>query len=92
MPLSRRITTHQEIREWAASCQAIPAEVSPGGEGGQSPNLQFMFLDGSPNQPEITPISWEDFFARFDLEGLVLACEEIPSGEPSKSYELVRPR
>jgi hypothetical protein len=50
-----------------------------------------MFLDGSPNQPELTPISWEDFFSKFDLEGLVLACEENRSGEPSKSYELFRP-
>jgi hypothetical protein len=89
MPLSRRITAHEEIRQWAALCQAVPAEVSPGHE--RLPTVRFMFLDGSPYQPELTPISWEDFFLKFDLEGLVLACEENRSGEPNKSYELFRP-
>jgi hypothetical protein len=82
MSLSRRITAHQEIRQWAALCQAVPAEVSPDQEG--LPTVRFMFLDGSPNQPELTPISWEDFFSKFDHEGLVLACEEVRSGEPNK--------
>ena len=89
MPLSRRITAHEEIRQWAALRQAVPAEVFPGQEG--LPTVRFMFLDGSPNQPELTPISWEDFFLKFDREGLVLACEENRSGEPKKSYQLFRP-
>jgi hypothetical protein len=58
--------------------------------GGLS-TIRFMFLDGSPNQPEFTSISWEDFFSKFDREGLVLACEENRAGEPNKSYELFRP-
>ncbi len=49
-----------------------------------------MFLDGSPCPSQVTPISWEDFFARFDLEGLVLACEDARSDKPSKQYELLR--
>ncbi len=88
MPLSRRITNHQEIRKWAASCRAIPAEVSPDLDDGRFPKLRFMFLDGSLNQPELMPISWEDFFAKFDSEGLVLTCEDNPSGEPTKLYRL----
>jgi hypothetical protein len=90
MPLSRRITAHEEIRQWAALCQAVPAEVSPGQEG--LTTICFIFLDGSPNQPEFTPISWEDFFSKFDREGLVLACEEIRSGKTNNSYELFRPK
>jgi hypothetical protein len=88
MPLSRQITNHDEIRQWAASCQAVPAEVSPDRQDSRVPIIQFMFLDGSPNQPELTPISWEDFFSKFDLLGLVLACEDNRSGEPTKAYEL----
>jgi hypothetical protein len=88
MPLSRRITNHDEIRTWAASCQAVPAEVSPGREDEPLPIIRFMFLDGSPNQPELTPISWEDFFSKFDRLGLVLLCEDNASGESVKAYDL----
>ena len=89
MPLSRRITAHEEIRQWAALRLAVPAEICPGQEG--HPKICFMFLDGSPNRPELTPISWEDFFSKFDREGLVLACEVSRSGKPNRSYELFRP-
>jgi hypothetical protein len=83
-----RITDHDEIRQWAASCQAVPAEASA---GQQAPAiLRFMFLDGSPNQPELTPIAWEDFLAKFDLLGLVLLCEDYRAGQPGKAYELIR--
>jgi hypothetical protein len=90
MPPTRRITDHDEIRRWAASCQAVPAEVSTGEHDSQLPDLRFMFLDGSPNQPQLTPIAWEDFLAKFDLLGLVLVCEDNPGGRPGKAYDLVR--
>ncbi len=86
--LSRPITDHDEIRQWAVSCKAVPAEVSPDQHDGKSPILQFMFLDGSLNRPELTPISWEDFFAKFDLLGFALAYEDNRSEKPSKTYEL----
>jgi hypothetical protein len=90
MPPNRRITDHDEIRRWAALCQAVPAEFSPGEQDSQLPNLRFMFLDGSPNQPQLTPIAWEDFLAKFDLLGLVLLCEDNPTGHSGKAYELIR--
>jgi hypothetical protein len=90
MPSTRRITDHAEIRRWAASCQAVPAEVSTGEQDSQLPALRFMFLDGSANQPQLTPIAWEDFLAKFDSLGLVLLCEDDSAGLPGKEYELVR--
>jgi hypothetical protein len=90
MPCTRRITDHAEIRRWAASCQAVPAEVSAGEQVSPFPALRFMFLDGSPNQPQLIPISWEDFLAKFDSLGLVLLCEDDPAGLAGKEYELVR--
>ena len=90
MPPSRRITDHDEIRQWAALCQAVPAEVSAGEQDSQLPSLRFMFLDGSPNQPQLTPIAWEDFLAKFDSLGLVLLCEDDSAGPAGNEYELVR--
>ena len=89
MPRTRRITDHAEIRRWAASCRAVPAEIS-GKQETPFPALRFMFLDGSANQPQLTPIAWEDFLAKFDLLGLVLLCDDDPAGLPGKEYELVR--
>jgi hypothetical protein len=90
MPPTRRVTDHDEIRRWAALRQAVPAEVSAGEQDRQPPDLRFMFLDGSPNQPQLTPIAWEDFLAKFDLLGIVLLCEDNLAGQSGKAYELVR--
>lgn len=90
MPPTRRITDHAEIRQWAALCRAVPAQVSAGERDSRLPALRFMFLDGSPNQPQLIPISWEDFLAKFDSLGLVLLCEDDPAGLSGKEYELVR--
>ena len=89
MPRTRRITDHAEIRRWAAARRAVPAEIS-GKQDSHLPALRFMFLDGSANQPQLTPIAWEDFLAKFDLLGLVLLCDDDPAGLPGKEYELVR--
>jgi hypothetical protein len=87
---TRRITDHAEVRRWAASCQAVPAEVTAGEQDSPLPALRFMFLDGSANQPQLTPISWENFLAKFDSLGLVLLCKDDPEGLQGKEYELVR--
>ncbi len=66
---------HNIIRTWAARKNATPAEISP---------IKF---DGEPAilTPEIRPISWDAFFAQFDLLELSFAHDHR-----SSYFELVR--
>lgn len=70
------IRDHKQIRQWAAKQNAIPAEIRPRTFNSEPAVLTFIL--GSPNkaQPEIFPVSWESFFAQFDLLGLALAYDD----------------
>lgn len=70
------ICDHEVIRQWAARHSAIPAEIKPRNFDGEPAILWFLFdNDGSE---EIVPITWENFFALFDLLGLKLMLDDSP--------------
>ena len=68
---------HDSIRQWAERYGARPAEIRQGKHDGEPAILYFLFgklaLTGTP---ELHPISWESFFAQFDLLGLSMAFDE----------------
>ncbi len=67
---------HDEIRFWAEAHDAVPAEIQPLRFDGEPSVLYFLIGDAKAGTPEIKPISWEDFFARFDLLGLSMVFDE----------------
>lgn len=68
---------HSKIREWAATYGAGFAEIERLKFDGEPTILYFLFGDLAKNgTAEIRPISWEDFFARFDLLGLSMAYDD----------------
>jgi hypothetical protein len=79
------LTDHNEIRRWAVAHDAHPAEVIPYTHDSEPAILRFVF--GSPedfkDHPEFRLISWEHFFATFELLGLTLR----PRGD--QMYELL---
>jgi hypothetical protein len=58
---------HMKIQQWANKHDAAPAEIKPLVFDGQPSILYFLFGKARTGTPEISPITWEDFFARFDL-------------------------
>ena len=64
---------HDEIRRWADSNDAVPAEIRPRVFDGTPALLYFLFGDAKAGTDDIKPITWEDFFARFDLLELSMA-------------------
>ena len=64
------------IRHWASRHDVIPAEIRPRKFDGEPAVLTFLVGEPDMNQPEIYPISWESFFAQFDLMGLSVAFDE----------------
>ena len=69
-------TDHDVIRQWAERHSVTPAEIKPRKFDGEAAILWFLF--DSAGSEEICPITWEDFFARFDLLGLKLLLDETP--------------
>ncbi len=75
---------HQEIRSWATARKALPAEVLPRKFDGEPAILRFVFEHLPAQADMFEQITWENFFALFDLMGLSLVYE----GE--SSYELLQ--
>ena len=76
---------HDEIFLWAQRHSAVPAEVVPRKFDGEPSLLYFLFGRERAGTPEIRPISWEDFFARFDLMELLIVYDDSPY------FELLQP-
>ncbi|HEY4358546.1 MAG TPA: hypothetical protein VGN16_22560 [Acidobacteriaceae bacterium] len=76
---------HTQIRAWAAKRNAVPAQVKPLHHDGESTILHFLFGREVPGTSELQPISWEEFFARFDLLNLSMAWDER-----SNLFDIVR--
>jgi len=93
MALSKTTTDHDEIRKWAESRGAKPAEVSSTAKGSATGILRFEF----PNAPhhndgKLQEISWDEFFKKFDQSDLELIYQEkTADGQPSNFNKLVHP-
>jgi hypothetical protein len=53
---------HKKIREWAEQRDGKPAQVK--GTGG------LLRIDFGEPEPSLEPITWEDFFSKFDESNL----------------------
>ncbi len=65
-------TDHEEIKRWASARGAVPVEVQPRKFDSEPAILRFLFGDPTKFSGELKPITWEQFFALFDLMGLSL--------------------
>ncbi len=70
---------HGEIFAWAHKHDAVPAEVRPRIFDSEPAILHFLFGSAKAGLPEIRPISWESFFAQFDLMGLAMVYDDSPT-------------
>ncbi len=75
---------NQEIQSWAHARNALPAEVLPRKFDGEPAVLRFVFEHLPLQADTFEQITWENFFALFDLMGLSL----VYNGE--NSYELLQ--
>lgn len=93
MPLSSTTRNHDEIRKWADERGAVPAEVTETESGNEPGILRFCFPKAPrQNNDGLKEISWEDFFRKFDENGLELVYQEkTASGRRSNFNKLVSP-
>lgn len=93
MALSKTTQDHDEIQQWAEKRGAIPAEVKGTDAKNQTGILRFCF-PGAPhhNDASLREISWDEFFEKFDQNGLELIYQDVTAeGEQSNFNKLIYP-
>jgi hypothetical protein len=86
---TKATTDHEEIRRWAEARGARPARVKDtGGQG--DPGILRLDLPGDGPDPNLEPISWEEWFNAFDENKLAFVYQdETVDGRPSTFNKLV---
>lgn len=80
---------HEEIQRWAEERGAQPARVKETGAPGDVGVLRFDF-PGVGAEESLEPVSWDEFFRKFDEKNLALVYQEsTESGERSNFNKLV---
>ncbi|WP_434025662.1 hypothetical protein [[Pseudomonas] boreopolis] len=84
---SKQTTNHDEIRRWAEKRGGRPASVRGTADRGEHAGLlRIMFRDDE----DLEEIEWDEFFEKFDEEGLVfLYQEKTADGGESRFFKLV---
>jgi hypothetical protein len=87
---TRTTTDHDEIRRWVDQNGGTPASVRGTEKGGEAGVLRIDFHGGA-GKDQLEPISWDDWFQKFDDAGLAFLYQaERSGGGGSTFFKLVR--
>jgi hypothetical protein len=87
---AHKTTDHEEIRRWVEEHGGRPARVRGTGHDGDPGVLRIDFPGGA-GEDELEPISWDEWFRKFDEQNLALLYQERRAdGEDSTFAKLVR--
>ncbi len=87
---SKITTDHEEIRRWTEERGGQPACLPGTGERDDFGVLRLDFPGDDLEEP-LLPITWEEFFDRFEENGLALQYPDDPSdGDPRRSSRLIQ--
>ena len=85
---STTTTDHEEIRHWVEEHGGKPATVR--GTGNGDAGVLRVDFPGGAGEDQLEPISWDEWFEKFDAEKLAfLYQEKKASGEDSTFFKLV---
>lgn len=87
---SRTTTDHNQIKKWAEERGGEPVKIASTGDGSDPGLIRLHFPDFSSDDP-FEPISWDDFFRKFDEANLEFVYQETTSGgQRSNFFKLVK--
>ena len=72
---TRTTTDHDEIRQWVEQHDGRPAQVR-GTEGRDEVGVLRVDFPGGSGEGDLQPISWDDWFAKFDESDLAFLYQE----------------
>ena len=83
-------TDHETIRRWAEEREGQPATVMGTGGGDEAGVLRLDF-PGYSGKGELEPISWDEWFEKFDENELgFLYQDKMRGGQESRFFKLVK--
>ncbi len=87
---SKTTTDHDTIHAWAQERNGRPATVR-GTEGGDEAGVLRMHFEGyGAGEESLEPISWEEFFEKFEEKNLAFLYQETTAdGDVSRFFKLV---
>lgn len=82
-------TDHEFIRKWTEQRNGQPATVESTGSGNEPGILRIQFPDYGKDE-NLTKISWEDFFRKFEEENLAFVYQDtLKDGQLSRFSKFV---
>ncbi len=86
---SKTTTDHNVIRKWVEDRGGHPATVKGTGDANE-PGLLRIDFPGYSGEGRLEPISWDEFFKKFDEKNLAfLYQDQTRDGEESRFFKLV---
>jgi hypothetical protein len=87
---SHLTSDHDEIRRWAEERGGKPSHVKGTGRGREDEGVLRIDFPGYTGAGRLEPISWDEFFEKFDENGLAMVLQEkTSSGEMSRFNKIV---
>lgn len=87
---SLKTTNHDEIKAWVEKHGGTPATVKGTDKDGEHAGLLRIDFPGYSGKDSLEPISWEDFFKKFDESNLEFLYQESTSdGKESRFNKFV---
>jgi hypothetical protein len=88
MSEAKQTTDHDKIRRWVEQRGGHPATVAGTARKGEGAGL--LRIDFDPPDEKLKRIAWEEFFEKFDREGLVfLHQDKTAEGKTSRFHKFV---
>lgn len=87
---AKSTTNHKVIRQWAEERDGKPATVADTQRKGEDVGILRIDFPGGAGNPPLSPITWVEFFEKFDeAELAMLYQEEKADGETSTFCKFV---
>jgi hypothetical protein len=81
---SKTTVDHVEIREWVEARGGAPTTIEGTAHKGEEAGLLRIDFPTGASNPPLEPVSWDDFFEKFDEANLAFVYQDQKaSGEPS---------
>ncbi len=80
MAIAGPTTNHTEIRSWANRHRVVPTEMLPCSVDHEPTLLQLLHAEAARTRKDVRMISWDEFFARFDVLGLAFVYDDEKGG------------
>jgi hypothetical protein len=83
---SKTTTDHDEIREWVEARNGKPTTVEGTSKRGEDAGLLRIDFPTGASNPPLEPISWDDFFEKFDEAKLAFIYQDQKSNGEGSTF------